>query len=232
MTNNEQKRNVLLPLIIFSVYLYTAWFIYHFFIIGYINNIPSDILSGILNDGICKNLIWTLPAFILIKKYSDCIAYSPSDLFSIKKADLKYFLLAPVFLLYILFGLWVRKAPITFSLTSKQIITVLFVGLTEEIVFRGWLLNATLPFAKQNSDSGEISTSQYIMIAINAVMFLCIHFPRWLTEGVFVQNMVSMAFLSIIVLSVVFSIVFIKTKSLVIPILLHMFWDLIVFGVS
>ncbi len=232
MTDNTKQRVPISTLILYSVYLYAAWFIYHFFIIKYINNIPNELISGVVNDGICKNLIWTLPAFMLIGKYSGSVAFSPNKLIKFEKAHIKYLLLFPAFLLYILFGMLIHKTPIAISVTAKQLITVLFVGLTEEIVFRGWLLNATLPYAKPSSEGEELSPSQYIVIGINALMFLAIHFPRWLSEGIFVFNFASLGFISIIVLSAVFSLVFIKTKSLILPVTLHMFWDLIIFAVN
>jgi membrane protease YdiL (CAAX protease family) len=56
------------------------------------------------------------------------------------------------------------------SLKSIRIIEiVLFEGVTEEIVFRGFLLNALLKKVKL-----------FFAIIINQIMFLIIHFPIWI----------------------------------------------------
>ncbi len=97
-------------------------------------------------------------------------------------------------------------------------IIVLFVGITEEMVFRGWLLNATVSEKKK-----------WMPVIINSLMFLFIHFPKWIHEGCFVENFQNMGFLSIIILSIIFSWTFIKSKNIWISILLHMYWDLLMF---
>lgn len=93
-------------------------------------------------------------------------------------------------------------------------IVVLFVGLTEELVFRGWLLNLT--YSESHKE---------IAIGINAILFLMIHFPKWMMDGTFFSNFAHFGFISILLLSVLFSVIFVKTKSLLLPIGLHMFWD-------
>ena len=64
-------------------------------------------------------------------------------------------------------------------------------------------------------------------IGINAVLFLMIHFPKWMMDGTFFSNFAHLGFISILLLSVLFSVIFVKTKSLLLPIGLHMFWDLL-----
>lgn len=67
------------------------------------------------------------------------------------------------------------------------------------------------------------------MIGINAVMFLLIHFPSWIHKGILIENFANLGFLSIIILGVIFSQTFIKSKSILVPISLHMYWDLLMF---
>ena len=103
-----------------------------------------------------------------------------------------------------------------------KIIIVLVVGISEEMVFRGWLLNSTL----KNADK---EWKKWIAVGINAVMFLVIHFPVWVYDGVFFRNFQSFAFVSIIVMSGIFSWLFIKTKNILVPVGLHMLYDLLIF---
>ena len=127
-----------------------------------------------------------------------------------------WLLVFPFFAVYLLFGAYRLHGGLQilpdFGLSS--VIVVLFVGLTEELVFRGWLLNLTY----SESHKG-------VAIGINAVLFLMIHFPKWIMDGTFFSNFAHFGFISILLLSVLFSVIFVKTKSLLLPIGLHMFWD-------
>lgn len=86
------------------------------------------------------------------------------------------------------------------------------------MVFRGLLLNITL------RDEYKWSS-----VLINAGMFLLIHFPIWIYNGELIANFKSLDFFGIIILSVIFSWTFIKSRNIFVPILLHMFWDLLVY---
>ena len=99
-----------------------------------------------------------------------------------------------------------------------KIVIVLFVGLTEEMVFRGWLLNATIH-----------ENRKWFYIIINAAMFLVIHFPIWIYSGNFISYFTSLQFIEVMALSVIFSITFIKSRSILVPVTLHMYFDLLVF---
>ncbi|MCQ2407708.1 MAG: CPBP family intramembrane metalloprotease [Oscillospiraceae bacterium] len=102
-----------------------------------------------------------------------------------------------------------------FSLASHQ--WLLVVGITEEMVFRGWLLNAT---AKDEKD--------WKPVAVNAVMFLCIHFPGWIQKGMFVSAITGFGFVSILIFSVLVSVCFLKHKNLLLPVFLHMLYDFMI----
>ena len=94
-------------------------------------------------------------------------------------------------------------------------------GITEELLFRGLLLNTALKDRK----------SRIVFIG-NAVMFLLIHFPIWIREGVFMTYMTSSAFLQLMVLSLIFSRTFVKSRSIIVPIILHAYWDLLCFAIA
>jgi membrane protease YdiL (CAAX protease family) len=97
---------------------------------------------------------------------------------------------------------------------------VLFVGITEEMVFRGWLLNATIKDASKSK--------QWAMVAINSLLFLGIHVPIWIFTNQLDIVFSSYSFLSVVALSFIFSWTFIKTKSILPAIVLHMYWDLLI----
>lgn len=110
------------------------------------------------------------------------------------------------------------KLEISSSFHYSYLIDVLFVGITEEVVFRGWLLNVTVN-----------ENRKWSPIIINAVMFLLIHFPIWIMSGEFIDAFVNLNFLCVPILSIIFSWSFIRSKSIWIPIALHMYWDLLMY---
>lgn len=141
-------------------------------------------------------------------------------LFAVKTQLFRYFPIFILFTIYLFAGVLLQKGRISISASfqTSDLIIVLFVGITEEMVFRGWLLNAVVREKKK-----------WIPVIINALLFLLIHFPKWICEGCFIENFQTLSFLSIIILSIIFSWTFIKSKNIWIPILLHMYWDLLMF---
>lgn len=209
----------LATLVVYSVLFYSAWALVELLITPQLDAMSSEALAAFLRDCVIKNIIWTFPAFILIYKYNDQLTVGFKEMFTFNKGCIKYLSLFLLFTVFIFLNLFIHSGKIAISedFGADEIIVVAFVGLTEEIVFRGWLLNAT---AKRNEN---------VALAINAVMFLAIHFPIWIHEGVFISNFANFGFISIMMLSVIFGYVFLKTKNILLPIALHMYWDFLLF---
>ncbi|MBR6106515.1 MAG: CPBP family intramembrane metalloprotease [Oscillospiraceae bacterium] len=180
----------------------------------------NAVLMTLMRDGILKNLIWTLPAVLLVRRYADCMLVRLKEMFTNKIPWGRLLAALAAVTAYLLFSAYRTHGRLAVqpSFGLDKLLIVLFVGITEEMVFRGWLLNAT---ARHDDD--------FIAMGINALMFLCIHFPIWIHDGKFVHTMTHLGFVMIIILSFMFSTVFLKTKNLLAPILLHMLWDLLVF---
>lgn len=85
------------------------------------------------------------------------------------------------------------------------------------MMFRGWLLNVLLHDKK------------WMTIIVNAVLFLLIHFPVWIRHGMLSTYITNVTFLQIMILSVIFSCAFIKSKSMLVPIMLHAYWNFLCF---
>jgi len=217
----EQTKKKVSPavLVLYSVLFYGCWTVFELYIKGRI--LPhNEIAAQILRSGVIKNLVWTLPAALLIYRYREAVQIRLKEMFTsripvstllIPFAVFTAFLLASAFRTH-------GKLAIRDSFGVPDIVIVLFVGITEEIVFRGWLLNAT---AEKDDD--------WLALGINAVMFLCIHFPRWIHDGVFVQSFAGFGFVEIMILSVIFGRAFLRSRNLLVPVLLHMYWDLFIF---
>lgn len=216
-------KNNIKVLSIYFVIFYIVWAVCTLSIMPKIDLLLNEYLSAVVKSGVLKNLVWTIPAGLLIKKYHNNVELSLKDMFTNKINWLKYLPIFLIFTIYILIGGYKTNGSLQISsdFGLDEIIVVLFVGLTEELVFRGWLLNSTIKDKKDDD--------LYMPIGVNALLFLSIHFPRWIADGVFISNFVSLGFIQIIILSILFSYVFIKSKNILIPIALHMYWDLLVF---
>lgn len=205
----------------YIILFYSIWTVWEFWVKHIISNtIANEYLSQLIKSGVIKNLVWTLPAILLINHFKSDIYVKLKDMFIIKVQLLKYIPIFFLFTVYLLVGAILGKGKISISETFRfsDLIIVLFVGITEEMVFRGWLLNATVREKKK-----------WIPVIINSLMFLLIHFPSWIGEGNFVENFQNLSFLGVIILGIIFSWTFIKSKNILIPILLHMYWDLLIF---
>ena len=181
----------------------------------------SDIASEIIGEAI-KLLVWTLPAVLLIRYFQNDMWIGLKEMFTTKP---KWFKDAPIILVLVLI------VPILQALVHgggiaidpdfnpvRLIGTVFFVGITEEIVFRGFLLNATLKKMKLWS-----------AITLNAVLFYLIHIPIWIYQGQDITFFI-WAIITVIAYSVLFAYSFIKTKNIFVPIILHMVLNLLSFS--
>ncbi|HOZ54464.1 MAG TPA: CPBP family intramembrane metalloprotease [Clostridia bacterium] len=215
---NKKKTQIL---ILFVIVFYSLWACFE--LVGksiLYTVISSDSIAQFIENGIIKNLIWTLPAIILVKIFDKSMYIQLKEMFHIKTKYLKYLPIFIIFTICILGPVLLKKGHINLSdnFNLGKIIIVLFVGLTEEMVFRGWLLNATIREDKK-----------WKYIIINAFMFLAIHFPIWIYNGVLIKTFTGFGFLCVLILSIIFSWSFVKSRNILIPIFLHMYWDLLIF---
>ena len=184
----------------------------------YIRPVFLDCLDGIafgLAESAMKLLVWTLPAILLIKHFHDDMWIGLKEMFANKPIRFKdAYILLIVFVPLVSavisgdFGIRSDFVP------SAFISSVLFVGITEELVFRGFLLNAFLKKMKMP-----------YAIALDAVLFTLIHYPIWIYRGLTISEFLS-GNVVVPMLSVLFAYSFIKTKNILVPITLHMLWNL------
>ena len=121
-----------------------------------------------------KLVVWALPAILLIKHFQNDMWVSLKDMFTNKP---RWFKSAPVLLLvfFPLISAWVLHGEIAIR---PSFVPITLVGavvssiFTEEIVFRGFLLNAMLKRMKP-----------WIAISINSILFTLIHYPIWVYLG-------------------------------------------------
>ena len=208
--------------VIFAVVFYAVWAVFELVIKGKIDEaVPNAVASEVVKSVIIKNLAWTLPAVLLVRHYSDELYISLKEMFTSKADWLKSI---PVFVLFAALIILPKyqaagALKISSDFGAVQIVRYLFVGLTEEMVFRGWLVNVALSDEKKK---------QWPCILLNALLFLLIHIPIWIKRGMLVAVFANGGFITIMVLSIIFSLTFIKNRNILVPITLHMFWDIMV----
>lgn len=219
MKRTFKKKSTISVIIIYSFVFYGIWSLWECLGSGAVSStVENEYLRQFIKEGIIKVLVWTVPAVCLVHCFKDKLYISLKDIFTNRVNVLKYIPVFLCFTVYLIAGAFITKGKleISSSFHYSYLIDVLFVGITEEMVFRGWLLNVTVS-----------ENRKWIPIIINAVMFLLIHFPIWIISGEFIDAFVNFNFMCIPILSVIFSWTFIKSKSIWIPIALHMYWDLL-----
>ena len=206
-------------LILYSIAFYTIWTLFEFLVKPVIDDIfHGEISSQIVKTVIIKNLVWVLPAALLVHHYRDDVCIGLKEMFTSKVKWLRYL---PVFLLFVLYPLvtaYLHKGSLTLNsdFGAKEIIMYSFVGITEEMVFRGWLLNAMV---------GKERTNQWRAILLNSLMFVAIHIPTWTIHGQLTAAFLHFGFVQIIILSIIFSVTFLKSRNILVPVALHMIFD-------
>ena len=207
-------------MVIYLIAFFSLWALAELVIFERINIfVENEILSCFIEDAIIKMLVWTLPAAIMIHYFKDAVYITLKEMFLSKVNWFQYLPVFIFFTLYILSGAILQNGNLVVSseFGFDNVVGLLFVGITEELVFRGWLLNLTVNEGKK-----------WLPISINAIMFLAIHFPIWIRQGVFISSFTSLGFLCILILSIIFSCTFIKSRNILVPVVLHMYWDLLV----
>lgn len=110
------------------------------------------------------------------------------------------------------------KLEINESFGINTVVEVLSIAVGEEMVFRGLFLSAIIRDKKK-----------YLAVFINSLLFLAIHFPVWIQSGTFISAFTSGGFITVLLLSCIFSFAFIKTKSIWTAVFLHFGWDFLLF---
>jgi len=198
-----------LALIIYCLCFYAVWTVFELYL-------KSNIGSQIIRSGVIKPLVWVLPAMLLVHQFRDTVQIGLKEMFVTKVKWWRYLWVYALLAAWVLLG--GLRYGLSFALDPDSLIIVLFVGITEEMAFRGWLLNATVK-----------ELPAWLAVTLNALLFLAIHFPRWIHEGIFVSTFASFNFAGIVALSVIFSVSFLKSKNILIPVTMHMFYDLLMF---
>jgi len=214
-----EKRNLTYGKIaIFVVIFFIAWSVQRLFIRPMFLA-PLDGLTFELIDSGMKILMWICPAVWMLKRYKGEMWLDLKEMFTNKPSwwmTIAYLILIGIiaFLVGIVMGEGFRMRE-DFSLVML-IAPVLVAGITEELVFRGFILNSLLE-----------KTRKGFAIAIDAVLFALIHYPIWIYLGFDLPTLLINSAFSIF-FSVVLTHSFLKTKNLLVPVAMHMFYNFLI----
>ena len=175
--------------------------------------------TAIAVGSITKIALWTLPALCLVKYFEGDVWLPLARMFPVKISWRPYLAMAAAILAYHVGIAFVARGHLSIHpdfQASALVGTVLLVGITEEAVFRGWMLNTLLALMYR-----------WPAVIVSGVLFVLVHLPVWIYQGALDTPVLLLTnVLGIFLLSVLFSWTFIRSRSIWVPILLHMSWNL------
>ena len=162
--------------------------------------------------------VWLLPALLLLYHFREDVAVRPGELWKIRADALIVFVWAvPLFAVAVVLALYNGNMHLAVRFRPAELMeTVVIAAVTEEVVFRGFILNVLLK-----------TTEKRRAVLITTLIFTAVHIPIWLIRGVF-GWLPGAVLTPVLVFStgVVYSLAFIKSKNVWAPIALHMVWNL------
>lgn len=214
-----QNKNVKRAGVLSYIALFFIWGLLEMIIVPFVGKMFSMPSIELMKEVILKITIWLIPAILLCRHYDKFLNIKKEKIFSTKIKWSKVILVLLLFTMYHVISAYVQDGNISISSSFRMtdILIASAVGISEEMVFRGWLLNIFLQDKK------------WVSISVNAVLFLVIHFPVWIQQDMFSAYIMSGGFLQIIILSMIFSYAFIKSKNILVPSVLHAYWDFLCF---
>ena len=219
MQSRQSRKLSLITIILFYTAFWVIWCVREVWLRPVMSASLGE-WSFAVCETIMKLLVWTLPAAFCVWHYKNDVLLSWREMLTTKVKWLKYFLVLSGFAAFNIIGAFILNGKLAVSpdfRISSLVGAVLFVGITEEVVFRGFFLNVLLKKMKM-----------WYAILLTSLLFLLIHFPIWVYKGILLSNFFSGGFLLVFVLSIIFSWTFIKSRNIFVPIVLHMAWNLLV----
>ncbi|HOM02230.1 MAG TPA: type II CAAX endopeptidase family protein [Acetivibrio sp.] len=213
MVDSKNKKYIIKVLTLYLIAFFSFWAVYTILIEPLFEKGPP--LLNIIGGNLIKLCAWTVPALILLKYI---FKEKPLDYIKLSKNNLRGLaygsLYGVVIIIYVCVSRFLASGELKFNpffSLDSWIGGVLLIGFTEEIVFRGFLLQKF----------EEALGSKYANI-ITAVTFFLIHFPKWYMNGnLFVAEFMINSMLFIPLFSILMAVLLKKTDSLWPCIIIH-----------
>ncbi|MGI2729405.1 CPBP family intramembrane glutamic endopeptidase [Bacillus cytotoxicus] len=202
-------------LLLYLVLFYIAWSLKELWLVQYIQLFNDNIAAFL--TAFVKISVWIVPVWFYIKyyHYRNPVSYMKLDVNLRRGVVWGIFLSLLIGIRFTIEIYLINHQSFHFVLPLNSYLNVfLLAGLTEEIVFRGFILNELQKrflFWRANG--------------ITAVLFLVVHYPVWLYRGEF-WDLWSHCY--VLLLGLIFGYVYKKTNSLWSVIILHSFHNLFV----
>lgn len=218
----KQKCNLAIGMTTKHLNLKTVVISYLVFFVGWTLRVVCLDLSG-MNEylswaiGLLIHVVWwPLFALFLIRKYDDELNISLKEMV-ITKPHFKILLPLLAFaLIYNVVGFCIDNSGYGTQMPLYDlIVTVVTVGLFEESVFRGWLLNSLSTIVSERKAN-----------LISSALFVLIHCPGWIFAGYELKTIIITS-APLYALSLLFGWVFRKNRSIWPGAILHSTWDMI-----
>lgn len=211
MRTNSKLHTVL---VIYTIILYGLWSLLELYLKTQIG------IDEFTKEVYIKCVLWLMPAILIQFSFSSQMFSKTDEMYSLNRKCWNSIPIMILFTIYIIGSEYFinGKLAVSESFGIRTVIEVLSIAVGEEMVFRGLFLNAALRDRKK-----------YLAVFINALMFLAIHFPAWIQSGTFISAFMGGGFITVLLLSCIFSFAFIKTKSIWTAVFLHFGWDLLLF---
>jgi len=177
----------------------------------------DGLLFEMLDSG-TKLLIWICPTVWLLKRFKGETWLDLKEMFTNKPPWLMVvcYTIVIALIAYLVGIIYGEGFRLRSDFEPMMLIApVLVAGITEELVFRGFILNSLLKKMKK-----------LFAVAIDAVLFALIHYPIWIYFNFGVITILINSMFSIL-FSVLLSHSFLKTKNLLVPVGLHSFYNLL-----
>ena len=217
----KQEKNMRVTALVCYLLLFAVWACLECAVVPKLNAMTLPVSVEVIKEIGLKILIWLIPAVYLIVKRGDAMYLNKGEILGDAKKPVNYIILGAFLLLFSAVQMipnYLSNGRLVFdpSFCVTAALVDLCVGTTEEFFFRGLLLNTALKDRKPAP-----------VFLGNAVMFLMIHFPLWIMKGLFSSYAVIFSCLVIFVLSLIFSWSFVKSRSIIVPIILHAYWNML-----
>ncbi|WP_409295342.1 lysostaphin resistance A-like protein [Peribacillus sp. SCS-26] len=212
ITRSEAKTSNMTALIHYLFIFYCVWAFKELILAKYFYTYGEP--QSALIEALLKIFIWIVPAWLYIKYYifENPITYLKLNV-QMKKGMIWGFTLSLLLAVYFIIEVYIlHERVFHFLLTLDSCLnTFILAGITEELVFRGLILqeiNRRTGFWKANG--------------ITSLLFLFIHYPVWIHNGEFFNWG---SHVNIFILSLFFGFVYKKTGSMWSVVILHSFYN-------
>lgn len=174
MLDTSKKKKTLYMMIIYLIPFYIVWFLYTVFLAPVLDRMPLAIEVFISN--LCKIICWTFPVILLLMSV---FKRNPIRYLKLDKNVLKGIVAGAVSGGIIIVSILLRRIAFSGDVHINFLFGintwlggVLLIGITEEVVFRGYILQKFKEIVSFNRAN-----------AITSVLFVIIHFPKWFVDG-------------------------------------------------